>query len=108
MFNICLPVDVLIFFKEPLGPFGTLFATIWAVIPFLVMVGDATFPEKEIIVEDKSKDTLVPIVPKCYNVSSDYLISWTKHLSLTYNEKYKYCNKPRHYIPMVNYTIFTI
>ena len=75
MFNICLPVDVLIFFKEPLGPFGTLFATIWAVIPFLVMVGDATFPEKEIIVEDKSKDTLVPIVPKCYNVSSDYLIS---------------------------------
>ena len=58
MFNICLPVDVLIFFKEPLGPFGTLFATIWAIIPFLVMVGDATFPEKEVIIEDKSKDTL--------------------------------------------------
>ena len=72
MYSICLPVDVLIFFKEPLGPFGTLFATIWAVIPFLVMVGDATFPEKEIIVEDKSKDTLVQ--PKCYNVSSDYLL----------------------------------
>ena len=66
MFSICLPVpvDVLIFFKEPLGPFGTLFATIWAKIPFLVMVGDATFPEKE-IVEDKSKDTLYT---NCYNV----------------------------------------
>ena len=76
MFIICLPVDVLIFFKEPLGPFGTLFATILSIIPFLVMVGDAIFPEKEVIFENKSKDTLVPIVPKCYNVSSDYLITF--------------------------------
>ena len=35
--------------------------------------------------------------------------SWTKHLSLTYNEKYKYCNRarPRHSLRMVNYTIFS-
>ena len=25
--------------------------------------------------------------------------SWTKHLSLTYNEKYKYCNRPRQDTP---------
>ena len=53
MFGICLPVDVFIFFKEPFGAFGTLFATIWAVIPFCVMVADATFPEKEVTVVDK-------------------------------------------------------
>lgn len=53
MFGICLPVDVLIFYKEPLGAFGTLFVTIWVLIPFLIMVADATFPEKEAVMVDK-------------------------------------------------------
>ena len=55
MFGICLPVDVLIFYKEPLGAFGTLFVTIWVLIPFLIMVADATFPEKEAVMVDKSR-----------------------------------------------------
>ena len=53
MFGICLPVDVLIFYKEPLGAFGTLFVTIWVLIPFLIMVADATFPEKETVMVDQ-------------------------------------------------------
>ena len=55
MFGICLPVDVLIFYKEPLGAFGTLFVTIWVLIPFLIMVADATFPEKEAVMVDKCR-----------------------------------------------------
>ena len=55
MFGICLPVDVLIFYKEPLGAFGTLFVTIWVLIPFLIMVADATFPEKEAVMVDQCR-----------------------------------------------------
>ena len=37
--------------------------------------------------------------------------SWTKHLSLTYNEKYKYCNRPRQDTPsgllIIQYLVVT-
>ena len=45
---LCLPVDVLIFYKEPFGMIGTMFAMVWGFIPFLTLVADAAFPEKEI------------------------------------------------------------
>ena len=55
MFNVCLPVDVLIFYAEPFGVFGTLATTILAFAPFLSMVADSTFPVKEIWVKGRSK-----------------------------------------------------
>ena len=55
MFAVCLPVDVLIFYKEPLGAFGTLFVSMWVLIPFLVMVADAMFPEREALMVDSCK-----------------------------------------------------
>ena len=55
MFGICLPVDVLIFYAEPFGVFGTLAGTILSFAPFLSMVADSTFPVKEIWVKGRSK-----------------------------------------------------
>ena len=55
MFSLCLPVDVLIFYAEPFGVFGTLGTTILAFAPFLSMVADSTFPVKEIWVKGRSK-----------------------------------------------------
>ena len=55
MFNVCLPVDVLIFYAEPFGVFGTLGTTILAFAPFTSMVADSTFPVKEIWVKGRSK-----------------------------------------------------
>ena len=55
MFGICLPVDVLIFYAEPFGVFGTLGTTILAFAPFLSMVADSTFPVKKIWVKGKCK-----------------------------------------------------
>ena len=55
MFCLCLPVDVLIFYAEPFGVWGTLAATILSFSPFLSMVADSTFPVKEIWVKGKSK-----------------------------------------------------
>ena len=98
MFGICLPVDVLIFYKEPLGAFGTLFVTIWVLIPFLIMVADATFPEKEAVMVDKCRLNHVWIVLCSQYSASDGKVtkilknSWTKHLSVTYNDKYNYGN----------------
>ena len=55
MFNVCLPVDVLIFYAEPFGVFGTLGTTILAFAPFTSMVADSTFPVKEIWVKGRRK-----------------------------------------------------
>ena len=55
MFGLCLPVDVLIFYAEPFGVWGTLAATILSFSPFLSMVADSTFPVKEIWVKGRSK-----------------------------------------------------
>ena len=62
MFGICLPVDILIFYAEPFGTFGTLGTTILAFAPFLSMVADSTFPEKKIWVKGKCK-----LLLQCYN-----------------------------------------
>ena len=55
MFGICLPVDILIFYAEPFGVFGTLGTTILAFAPFLSMVADTAFPVKKIWVKGKCK-----------------------------------------------------
>ena len=54
MFGICLPVDVLIFYAEPFGVFGTLATTILAFAPFVSMVADSTFPLKNVWVKGRS------------------------------------------------------
>ena len=62
MFGICLPVDVLIFYAEPFGVFGTLGTTILAFAPFLSMVADSTFPVKKIWVKGKCKLLLLQYI----------------------------------------------
>ena len=47
---LCLPVDVLIFYIEPIGPLGTLVAMVLAFIPFMIIIADAAVPEKDVIV----------------------------------------------------------
>ena len=47
---LCLPVDMLIFYLEPLGPLGTLIAMVLAFIPFSIIIADAIYPEKDVIV----------------------------------------------------------
>ena len=50
MAGLCLPVDVLIFYKEPLGVIGTLLAMVFGFVPFGIMISDAAFPEEETLV----------------------------------------------------------
>ena len=50
MAGLCLPVDVFIFYKEPLGVVGTLLALVWGFIPFTILIADAAFPDKEVTV----------------------------------------------------------
>ena len=52
-FLICLPVDVLIIYKEPFGMEATMFIIVLAFVPFLVIIGDAMYPEKETLVKTK-------------------------------------------------------
>ena len=35
----CIPVDILIFYKEPFGPIGTLCAQAFGFIPFYTITG---------------------------------------------------------------------
>ena len=35
----CMPVDILIFYKEPLGPIGTLAAMVLGFLPFMMIIG---------------------------------------------------------------------
>ena len=73
----CLPVDMLIFYLEPLGFVGTLFSMVLSFIPFAIITSDAVYPEKVVKVKDL-KGTIRTIQKN----------SWTKHLSLTYNQRY--------------------
>ena len=53
MVSICLPVDTMIFYKEPFGVWGTLAVLVVAYIPFIAMQAEAFFPEKEIWIIDR-------------------------------------------------------
>ena len=74
--NLCLPVDVLIFYIEPLGFAGTLIAMVLGFIPFAITIADAMFPEK--IVRVKGLKEKIIIIQKN---------SWRKHISGKYNER---------------------
>ena len=75
--TLCLPVDVLIFYIEPLGFVGTLTSMVLGFIPFEITVADAIFPEK--VVKIKSQTDNIIIVRKN---------SWISHISAKYNERY--------------------
>ena len=60
MAGLCLPVDVFIFYKEPLGVVGTLLALVWGFIPFTILIADAAFPDKEVTVRLRGGGVLCP------------------------------------------------
>ena len=75
---LCLPVDILIFYTEPLGSFGTMAAMVLGFVPFCVVIADAAFPTKSItILANGKKKTL-------------YRNSWTHDLSISYNQRYNF------------------
>ena len=74
---LCLPVDMLIFYVEPLGFVGTLVAMVMGFIPFAITIADAVYPEKEV--------NVIGLQGEIFTVHKN---SWTKHLSLSYNERY--------------------
>ena len=49
-FIVCLPVDVLILYTEPFGMEGTMVLIVLAFVPFLVILADCYFPEREALV----------------------------------------------------------
>ena len=55
MATLCLPVDCIIFYKEPLGTIGTLVFLVLGFVPFCIMIADAAFPEFEAVIEVKGK-----------------------------------------------------
>ena len=112
----CLPVDVLIFYKEPVGIWGTLLAPI-SFIPFGVMCADAMFPDKEVLV--RGLGSMIIAIQHSWQIYAHacrllkqhlfkqsvcrqifYILdgkirriiknSWSNHLNLTYNKKYFY------------------
>ena len=76
---LCLPVDILIFWIEPLGPIGTMAAMVLGFIPFTITVADAAYPEKEQYVAISTK-----------KITKVYKNSWVRHFSLSYNERYNF------------------
>ena len=48
---LCFPVDVLIFYVEPLGFVGTLGSMVLGFVPFELTVADAMFPQKTVRVK---------------------------------------------------------
>ena len=77
MAALCLPVDMIIFYTEPLGYVGTLVSMVLGFIPFAIVMADAAYPEKRIYVKNlKGKITAI---------SKN---SWMHHFSVSYNERY--------------------
>ena len=74
---LCLPVDIWIFYYEPLGQIGTLITMVLGFVPFAITIADAAYPEKVEFFSDINGR-----VRKCYKNS------WTKHFSLSFNERY--------------------
>ena len=77
--TLCLPVDVLIFYVEPLGFVGTLLSMVLGFVPFELTVADAMFPQKEVSIKGLKGKT--SIIQKN---------SWKRHFSTTHNERYKH------------------
>ena len=45
---LCLPIDVYLLYKEPLGPFWTIFGLVATIVPMVIPIADAIFPEEQI------------------------------------------------------------
>ena len=75
---LCLPVDILIFYVEPLGFAGTTAAMVLGFIPFCIIIADAAFPIKSINVAANGKKIQV-------NRNS-----WTGDISISYNQRYNF------------------
>ena len=75
---LCLPVDILIFYLEPLGYVGTIVAMVFGFIPFLVVMADAAFPTKTMVVVSNGMEIKI-------NRNS-----WTEDISLSYNQRYNF------------------
>ena len=58
---LCLPVDILIFYVEPLGFVGTTASMVLGFIPFCIIIADAAFPIKSINVVANGKKIQVCI-----------------------------------------------
>ena len=75
---------------------GTLVFLVWGFIPFCVMISDAAFPEKETTIlgrgskQNLGKFNFIRFVSLDGKLTTIVKNSWSKHLSLTYNEKYEY------------------
>ena len=74
----CLPVDMLIFYVEPLGFAGTNIAMVLATIPFCIVMADAAFPTTK---EEVMANNHITTVNRN---------SWTEDFSLTYNQRYNF------------------
>ena len=76
--QLCLPVDILIFYLEPLGFVGTTTAMVLGFVPFLIVVADAAFPVKPMSVVANG------------NVVKVNRNSWTEDVSISYNQRYNF------------------
>ena len=50
---MCLPVDVLIFYREPFGFVGTMIVLVLGFIPFMSILAEAYFPNEEVWIIDR-------------------------------------------------------
>ena len=75
---LCLPVDVLILYLDPLGLVGTFIAMVLGFVPFVITIADAVYVEKEVRIQSLNNMT--------FTLQKN---SWTRHLSLSYNERYQ-------------------
>ena len=76
--QLCLPVDILIFYLEPLGFVGTTTAMVVGFVPFVIVMADAAFPVKPMILVANGK-----VVKINRN-------SWTEDISISYNQRYNF------------------
>ena len=58
---LCLPFDVYLMYKEPLGPILTIFGLVAGFIPLIIPIADAIFPEEQITVKIQGKQTLTTL-----------------------------------------------
>lgn len=74
---LCLPIDFLVFYIEPLGFIGTLSAMVLGFVPYIIPRADAMFPEYEEYVKLNNG--------KIIKMKKN---SWQNHMSLTHNQRY--------------------
>ena len=76
--QLCLPVDILIFYLEPLGFVGTTAAMVLGFGPYVIIIADAAFPVKPMIVVANG------------NIVRINRNSWTEDISISYNQRYNF------------------